>query len=141
MGEWAGLIGVIAGALVAFASQYIVRNSAARERKDALLLEQLAIVIALSEDYTHRLWEERNNIASGAVAAWDIGKYRLAEARLKILCKNDQLLAALDSLHDAGGELGTSWRASPRDDDRVQEVWEAYELAVRRFTAMSSRYF
>ena len=51
MGVWIGLVGVVAGALIALVSQYLIRNSEARERRDTLLLEQLAMIIALSGDY------------------------------------------------------------------------------------------
>ena len=59
MGVWIGLVGVVAGALIALVSQYLIRNSEARERKDALLLEQLAMIIALSGDYRDWVWQER----------------------------------------------------------------------------------
>ena len=56
MGAWIGLVGVVAGALIALVSQYLIRNSEARERRDALLLEQLAMIITLSGDYRDRVW-------------------------------------------------------------------------------------
>src|SRR5450631_2550418 len=110
MSAWIGLVGVVAGAFVALISQYLVRNSEARERKDALLLEQLAVLVALSEDYRNRVWEERAKVATGVVAAWDLGTYRLAEARLRILCQDSNVLSALASLKKTGAELGRSWR-------------------------------
>jgi hypothetical protein len=47
MGAWIGLVGVVAGALVAFLSQYLIRNFEARERRDTLLPEQLAMIICI----------------------------------------------------------------------------------------------
>jgi hypothetical protein len=139
MGAWIGLVGVVAGALVALVSQYLVRNSEARERKDMLLLEQLAVLVALSEDYRNRVWEERTKVATGVVATWDLGAYRLAEARLRILCQDSNVLSALLSLKKAGGELGTSWRLSPEDEARTQAAWEAHRAAVNEFIAASSQ--
>ena len=138
MGAWIGLVGVVAGALVALVSQYIIRNSEARERRDALLLKQLAMVIALSEDYRDRIWRERNMIATGVVASWDIGSYRLAEAKLKILCQDSNLLATLVALNRRGGELGTSWSLSPEDESRTEAAWKAHKAALEQFIAAGS---
>ena len=141
MSAWIGLVGVVAGALAAFIGQYFVRNSESRERKDTLLLEQLAVLLALSEDYRNRVWEERNNMTTDAVASWDMKTYRLAEARLRILCHDSSVLSALTALKKAGGELGVSWRMSPEDEPRTQAAWEAHRAAVDQFIAASSQAF
>src|SRR5271169_555933 len=141
MGAWIGLVGVVAGALVALVSQYVIRNSEARERRDTLLLEQLAMVIALSEDYRDRVWQERNRVATGVVAAWDIRSYRLAEAKLKILCQDSNLLAALMALNESGIELGKSWGLSSEDKAQTEAAWKAHKAALERFIAASSTVF
>jgi hypothetical protein len=109
-----------------------------RERQAALLLEQCALLIALSEDYRNRVWEERNQIAVGVVAACDLGAYRLAQARLRILCREPRVLSAIDNLHETGTSLGKAWRVSPHDDDDVQAGWEAHKSAARAFADASS---
>jgi hypothetical protein len=141
MGAWIGLVGVVAGALVALVSQYLIRNSEARERRGTLLLEQLAMVIALSEDYRDRVWRERNKVATGVAATWDIGSYRLAEAKLKILCQDSNLLASLVALNRSGIELGTSRSLSPEDEARTEAAWKAHKAALERFIAASSTMF
>jgi hypothetical protein len=83
-----------------------MRRSEARERSETLLLEQSAVIVALSEDYRNRVWEERAQVASDVVGAWDIGTYRLAEARLRILSRDPEILDALDRLHKS---LGAPW--------------------------------
>ena len=88
MAEWIGLAGVVAGAVIAFGGQYLLRRAERQDRNDALLLEQFAIIIALSEDYRNRVWEERNQVANSVVNAWDLGTYRLAEARLRVLSRD-----------------------------------------------------
>jgi hypothetical protein len=138
MGAWIGLVGVVAGALVALVSQYLIRNSEARDRRDALLLEQLTMVIALSEDYRDRVWRERNKLATGVVATWDIGSYRLAEAKLKILCRDSNLLATLVALNRSGIELGTSWSLSSEDEARTEAAWRAHKAALEQFIGASS---
>ena len=115
MAEWIGLVGVAAGALIAFGGQYLLRRTERQERNDTLLLEQFALIIALSEDYRNRVWEERNQVASGVVHAWDLGAYRLAEARLRVLSRDPSLVAAPEALHEAGGHLGKTWRLTPSD--------------------------
>ena len=141
MGAWIGLAGVIAGALVAFVSQYVLRGAETRDRRDSLVLEQLATLIAMSEDFRNRVWEERHKVASGVVADWDIRTHRLAEARLQLLCTDDGLLSALGSLPATGQELGRTWRSSPEDEARVQSAWEAHRTAMSQFITAGSRAF
>jgi hypothetical protein len=131
--------GVIAGALIAFGSQYLVSRTERQERNTGLLLEQCATVIALSEDQRNRIWEERQHVADDVVAKWDIGTYRLAEARLKILSREPDLLAALDALHRSGTTLGRAWRLSTGDEAAVDVAWTAHRDAINRFIAASSR--
>ena len=141
MGVWIGLVGVVAGALIALVSQYLIRNSEARERRDTLLLEQLAMIIALSGDYRDRVWQERKKVATDVVAAWDIGSYRLAEAKLRILSQDTNLLDALMALNRRGGELGVSWRLSPEDEAQTEAAWKAHKAALERFIASGSTAF
>lgn len=101
MDAWIGLAGVVAGAFIAFVGQYMMRRSEMRERSEALLLEQAAVIAALSEDYRNRVWEERSKLAGDVVAAWDMGAYRLAEARLRILSGDHGLLEAMDELRES----------------------------------------
>jgi hypothetical protein len=141
MGAWIGLVGVVAGALVALVSQYLIRNSEARERRDTLLLEQLAMVIALSEDYRDRVWQERNKVAEGVAAAWDMRSYRLAEAKLKILCRDSNLLATLTALNRSGIELGVSRSQSPENEAQTEAAWKAHKAALEQFITASSMMF
>jgi hypothetical protein len=79
------LVGVVAGALFAFAGQYVLRRIEKQDRYDALLLEQFTCIIGLSEDFRNRIWEERKQVASDVVSKWDLAAYRRAEALLRIL--------------------------------------------------------
>ena len=139
MAGWIGLAGVVAGALIALGGQYFLRRTERQDRNDALLLEQFALIIALSEDYRNRLWEERNQVASDVVNAWDLGTYRLAEARLRVLSRDSAVVAALRVLHEAGTQLGHAWRLGPRDEATVDSAWVAHREAIERFVAASSQ--
>ena len=114
MATWVGVVGVLAGALIAFGGQYLMGRSERQERNETLLLEQCALIIALSQDYRNRVWEERHQVASDVVGRWDIGTYRLAEARLQLLSGEPKLLAALEALHKSGVALGRAWRLGSR---------------------------
>jgi hypothetical protein len=139
MDAWIGLVGVIAGAVVALGGQYVTRRSEARERQEALLLEQCALLVALSGDYLNRVWEERNQLATDVVASWDLGAYRIAQARLRILCRKPDVLLALDTLSKTGGDLGKAWRLTPDDVGNVDAALDAHRSALDAFTTASSR--
>jgi hypothetical protein len=74
------------------------------------------MLIALSEDFRNRVWEERQHVAVDVVAKWDIGTYRLAEARLKVLSQEPDFLKALEVLHKSGTALGRSCRLGSADE-------------------------
>jgi hypothetical protein len=96
------LVGVIAGALTAFGGQYLMRRTERQERYSALLLEQFALIIALSEDFQGRVWEERHQVASDVVGKRDWLTLRLAHARLRVLSHDPKVMAAFRELYDAG---------------------------------------
>jgi hypothetical protein len=136
---WIGLLGVVAGALIAFGGQFLMRRAERQDRNETLLLEQFALLIALSEDYRNRVWEERSGVASDVVGAWDIGAYRLAEARLRVLSREPEVVAALDALHKSGTALGRAWRLAPRDEVVLDTAWVTNRDAIERFVAVSSQ--
>jgi hypothetical protein len=139
MAAWVGLVGALAGAVIALSGQYLSRRSEVLERYSTLLLEQAVVLVALSEDYRNRIWEERHQLASNVVAAWDYHAYRLADARLRILCRDPEVLSAMNALDDAGGELGAAWRVEPEAEAKVQAAWTAHDAALAKFIAASSR--
>ena len=139
MAAWVGLVGVVAGAFVAFGGQYLVNRTERTERNIALLLEQCALIIALSHDYRNRVWEERHQVASDVVGKWDIGTHRLAQARLRILSRDPDFLAAMDALQKSGTALGRAWRLNPDDSAAVDSAWEANRDAIALFTSVTSQ--
>jgi hypothetical protein len=122
--------GVPAGALIAFGGQYLMRRTERQERNTALLLEQCAVIVALSHDYRNRVWEERNDLSNDAVANWDIGSYRLAEARLRILAPDPGFIDTLTALRKTGIALGTAWRLSPGDETALERASSAHNDAI-----------
>lgn len=139
MATWVGLVGVLAGALIAFGSQYLLSKTERHERNTGFLLEQCAILISLSEDYRNRVWEERHHIAADVVAKWDLGAYRLAQARLMVLSQEPDFLAAIEALYESGKALGRSWRIGSADEASLDENWRAHRTAINRFVAVSSK--
>jgi hypothetical protein len=124
---------------MALLGQYVLARSDTRERASAALLEHCATLVALSEDFRNRVWEERNLDVAGAVAAWDLAQYRLAGARLRILCPDPHLAAAVIALAASGTELGKAWRLPGRKDDLVDAAWRAHRESVDRFIQAAGR--
>ena len=141
MAAWIGLIGVVAGALLAFCGQYLNRKLELLDRRAGLLLEQAAVIVSMSEDFRNRVWAERNNLATDAVQEWDYGAYRLAEARLLILCRTRAVVAAIHCLRKSGHALDNSWRLPDRDESEIDAAWQSQRLAIDRFIEACSRAF
>lgn len=136
---WVGLIGVLAGALIAFGGQYLTGRTERQERSAAILLEQCAVLIASSEDFRGRVWEERNFPGSDAVGKWDGETYRLAEARLRLLSQESDFLAALEALRESGKALAKAWDHAASDEAAVDSAWLEYRSAITQFVTVGSR--
>src|SRR5689334_18216730 len=98
MEAWLGLGGALIGGLLTITGQYVlVRINRAHERSKALV-SCAAQLVALSEEYRDRLWEERRIGASDRLSEWRLSDYRKAEASLKILDDSERLRSTLQAL-------------------------------------------
>ena len=80
MTAWLTLIAGVAGAVISLAGQQLGSWGANRTSAGELLLEQCAQLIALSEDFRTRAWEETVLGQRDRVDTWDIASHRLALA-------------------------------------------------------------
>jgi hypothetical protein len=141
MEAWIGLVGVLVGGVVALVGQQLSGRSEAKDRNAALLLEQLSILVALSYDYRNRIWEERNNLSQDAVAKWDLGAYRMAQSRVRILVSDPELLAAVRELELTGIQLGRTWRLGRVDGPDTEKAWQDHKKTVDNVTELGRRLF
>ena len=96
------------------------------------------MLIALSQDFRNRVWEERKLGLGGQVAQWDLASFRLSEARLRILCRDQDVLAAAAVLRKSGGNLGRLWRLTAHTEDEIEAAWKAHHDALDGFTALAA---
>jgi len=136
---WVTLAAAVAGAFIALTGQYVTKRGDKRTRSGELLLEQCANVVALSDDFRSRVWEEKVLDLPGRVDAWDLGGYRLAAARIKILCDDKSLLQALEDLTNSGKRLGGYWRRGQVDADELQKRRERDKVVCADFVEVSAR--
>jgi len=139
MSAWITLLAAVAGGAIAIAGQYVIGKSERTTRRAELVLDQCAQLIALSEDFRTRLWEERVLGQTDRTASWDIRAFRLAGARLRILCGDQRVLAALDELKASGKELGGYWRRGDIDADELDRRYERDKVAVEALAAASAQ--
>lgn len=137
MQTWAALLSAVAGGAIALAGQYLTRRLDTRSRGSELLLELCATIVALSEDFRNRLWEERLLGHTGRVDTWDLAGARLAEARLRILSKDQRLLGALDEVTKSGGSLGAYWRRGQVEEDELQRRSDRNKDAIAAFLTVA----
>lgn len=141
MNAWVTLVAAVAGAGIAIFGQYMTRRSESNARMAELLLEQCSQLVSMSEDFRHRLWEERELGLTGRVDAWDLGAFRLAAARLRILCSDEQVLKALDELNSSGKALGAYWRRRSIDAEELDARYQRAKSAAEDFITASARLF
>lgn len=137
MDAWLALLAAVAGAAIALVGQYVVTAKQTRTRAGELILEQASALVALADDFRNRLWEERELGLTGRVEGWDLAAHRLAAARLRILCDDPALLAALDEFTAAGGRLGGYWRRGGVDPEELDRRWTRDRAAVDAFIEAS----
>jgi hypothetical protein len=134
---WVTLVAAVAGAAIALAGQHVAKRGETRTRRGELLLEQCAQVVALSDEFRSRVWEEAKLGKQGQVDAWDLGGYRLAAARIRILSDDASLVAALEELTNSGKQLGAYWRRGKVDLDELQSRRELDKVACSDFVQVS----
>jgi hypothetical protein len=138
---WVALIAAVAGAGIAIFGQYVTKQGESKARRAELLLEQCSQLVALSEDFRNRLWEERELGLPGRVDAWELGAFRLSAARLRILCCDQDVLEALDELNSSGKALGAYWRRGNSDAGELDARYERAKTAAEGFITASARLF
>ena len=103
MGAWVTIAAGVVGAAIALVGQQWGRRGENRTHVGELVLEQCAHLIALSEDFRYRAWEESVLGQEGRVASWDLSSHRLAKARAEILCRDAAFLVSADVQLGDGG--------------------------------------
>jgi hypothetical protein len=137
MDGFLGLVGAAVGAAIAICGQLVTTRTERRSRVAELLLEQCAQAVALEEDFRDRLWEERRLGHAGRVDAWNAGAKGLADARLRLLSRDERLLSAARELGESGTALAGYWRSGQRESDEIDRLWKRHRLAVDTFIEVS----
>lgn len=104
-----------------------------RTARSAELLNQLSILIALSEDYRNRVWEERNGLSDRSVSDWDMAGYRRAQARVKLLVRDEAVLRDLRRLESSGQALGKEWRLGKAERPELEQTRKEHRSALDTF--------
>jgi hypothetical protein len=133
------LFAAVAGASIALAGQYLTRRGEVRTRTGDFVLDQCASIIALSDDFRNRVWEEKELGLTGKVDEWDLTGYRHAAARLMILSGDAGLLGALEDLTESGKRLAGYWRRGQVDPAELERRREEDKEVCARFVAASAR--
>jgi hypothetical protein len=133
MEAWAVVVAAVAGAAIALLGQWVAKRGERKTRAAELLLEQCALLVALNEDFRNRIWEERTLQQAGRADGWDLGAARLTSARIRTLCDDADVLAALDEIGIAGKELGAYWRRGDIDEEEFERRYEREKTATARF--------
>jgi hypothetical protein len=139
MNAFIALLAAVAGASIALAGQYMTRRGEVRTRTGEFILDQCASIIALSDDFRNRVWEEKELGLTGRVDAWDLTGYRHAAARLMVLSDDAALLSALEDLTESGKRLAGYWRRGQADPAELERRREADKEVCARFVAASAK--
>jgi hypothetical protein len=139
MSAWVTLAAGVVGAAIALGGQQWGRRGEHRIQVGELLLEQCACIIALSTDFRNRAWEETVLGLKGRVDSWDLGSYRLARARIELLCKDGAVLSALEGLAASGQDYGAHLRRGDLDEDQLAALRARDIAACRAFVKESSQ--
>jgi len=138
MDAWITLLAGIAGAVIALGGQQWGIWNSSRTRAGELLLEQCAQLIALSEDFRNRAWEETVLGQKGRVDGWDVAAHRLAMARARILCKDSAVLEALAEMEESGKEYGGHLRRGDVSEEELAALRDRNRASINALASASS---
>jgi hypothetical protein len=133
------LFAAVAGASIALAGQYLTKRGEVRTRTGEFILDHCASIVALSDDFRNRVWEEKELGLPGKVDAWDLTGYRHAAARLMILSDDTALLGALEDLTESGKRLAGYWRRGQADPAELERRRDEDKTVCARFVAASAK--
>lgn len=139
MNAWVTLLAAMVGAAIAVTGQWASRRGERISRRAELVLEQCAQLVALSDDFRNRLWEERVLGQTGRTPGWDLQSFSLAGARLRILCRDRVLLDALNELNTSGKALGAYWRQGRIEPGELDVRLQRDKDAAEAFVVASAR--
>ncbi len=138
MTAWITLVAGVAGAVIALAGQQWGTRAANRTRAGELLLEQVAQLIALSEDFRTRAWEATVLGQHHRLDGWDLAGHRLAMARVRVLCKDPAVLAALEEMEESGQDYGSHLRRGDANADELAALRERNKASIQALATASS---
>jgi hypothetical protein len=138
MNAWITLLAGVSGAVIALGGQQLGTWNVNRTRAGELLLEQCAQLIALSEDFRERAWEETVLGHKGRVDGWDLASHRLAMARARILCQDAPMLAALAEMEESGKEYGGHLRRADVSEEDLAALRERNKASISALAHASS---
>ena len=130
---WIGLLGAALGAVIVVGGQQLAGRAETSRARRAELLSSVTTLLALSEDFRNRVWEERHGLSDTAVAQWDLGAYRLAEAQVMVLLDSGEDRAVAEELRRRGADLGRHWRTQRADGPELEAAWVAHKASIEAF--------
>jgi hypothetical protein len=141
MSAWLTVVATLAGGLIAVAGQFMAGHNEGRRERRRQLLESCAVVVSLSEDFRNRVWEERTLGKEGRVDEWDLGRSRMAENEIELLCDDARVLDALEELRRTGRDLGSYWRRGNIEEEHLDELYDRLKQARVGFVSSAKRLF
>jgi hypothetical protein len=132
------LLATLAGAGIAFFSQWIFDRRQRTDRLGKLILKYGALLLAVNEDFENRLWEERVLGLKERVDNWDLASSRRARLNLEILSADPILKQALSRLHSTGVAVGSYWRINRSNDKKLEALLADHQVARKEFQAATS---
>ena len=139
MSAWLTIIAGVVGAAIALVGEQFSRRWNRRTHVSEVVLEQCALLIALSEEFRYRAWEESALGLQGRVDSWDLASHRMAKARLEILCRDAAFLAALQEFSSLGRSYGSHLRLGDLNDAELKDLHAREAVACEMFEKASAQ--
>lgn len=130
MSAFAGLLGVLVGALVTGVVQFRLRQSEKRERWLSELLQSCAEVYALESMFRHHVWRALKHGDRDSLSGWPLMDRRVAEAKVMLLTTDDGLVTALERVRTTGTD---AYRAVRDQVDNARALMDLHRDALADF--------
>ncbi len=133
-----GLVGVVVGAVVAFAGQVFIRRREEKERWLTVLLEECANLYVLEQEFRGGIWLAYGEGDFERLRQWGRTDRRMSGTKLRLVCTDSELVDSAERLTALGKQVWNVAKEDP-DGESWRRLMDDHERALDDFVRLAQQ--